>query len=107
MCAGEGGRSADAIKASLQSRPSMQPNQDAIGISPPGQPEVLVPSRGFSEFLGSPAVYSNISSYSSAVLRVFPAVVFLQVFLFTQYLTVEQPCGGTKIDQEDPIWEYQ
>jgi type I restriction enzyme, R subunit len=33
--------------------------------------------------------------------------VFLQIFFFAQYLAVEQPCGGGRVNQQYPVREYQ
>src|SRR5215468_6730049 len=54
-----------------------------------------------------PLANSDVSPYASTILRVFPAIVLDQVGFFAQHLTVEQPGGGAKIDQEEPVGEYQ
>ena len=50
---------------------------------------------------------SDVSPYPSTIIRVFPAIVLDQVGFFAQHLTVKQPGGGAKIDQEEPVGEYQ
>src|SRR5215469_7806216 len=50
---------------------------------------------------------SEIASYPIAIFRVCAAVMSLQIFFFTQHLTMEQPCGRSDIDETYPIREYE
>src|SRR5262245_25236481 len=44
-------------------------------------------------------IHSKVPSYPIAILHIFLAILFPQEYFFAQYLTVEQPNAGGKIDQ--------
>jgi hypothetical protein len=50
-----------------------------------------------------PAPYLKVASHSIAILCILLTVMVPQVFLFTRYLTMEQPYGGQQIEEKNPI----
>src|SRR5215469_2618989 len=50
---------------------------------------------------------SEVASYPIAIFRVCVAVMLVQIFFFTQHLTMEQPCCRSDIDKTYPIREYE